>query len=126
MTRAIHALKIEIQLNVNIGKNITLASIETINIELMDTNKQLQTSAKYRINIKDTLRGLVMAVLTPSLVELQHLIDSGLLLTDWKKIGMIALGAFVGYLIKNFFTGPSIKIPIKNEEVDPTKPETAK
>jgi hypothetical protein len=92
----------------------------------MNINDQQQTSPKYRLNWKDTLRGLLMSVLTPVLVEVQHLLDSGLLITDWKRIGMIAAGAFVAYLLKNFFTGPSIKIPIKDSEVDPTKPEAAK
>ena len=126
MTRVTRALTNVIQLNVNIGKNITLGNIKTINEESMDMNNQQQTSPKYRLNLKDTLRGLLMSVLTPVLVEIEHLLDSGLFVTDWKRIAMIVLGAFVAYLLKNFFTGPSIKISIKDSEVDPTKPEAAK
>lgn len=90
-------------------------------------NKEV-TSKQFQVNIKDILRSLVLAVGTPLLVQIQRVLDSGTWDFNWKQLGMIAVGAAVAYLLKNFFTSPSIKIPIENKEVEASKelPQAAK
>lgn len=68
------------------------------------------TSKQFTLNVKDILRGLLMAVILPVLAIVQESISSGSLTFDWKRIGLVAAGAFIAYLIKNFFTPAQIVI----------------
>lgn len=54
--------------------------------------------------MRDLLRGLLMAVLTPVLVIVQQSIEGGELVFNWKAIGIAAVAGGVAYLIKNLFT----------------------
>jgi len=92
----------------------------------MDLKNQKVTSAKYRVNWKDVSRSFIIAIVTPVVVELQRVIDSGVFNPNWKNLAMIGVGGGLAYLIKNFFTPASVQIPIKDEEIDKTKPEAAK
>lgn len=56
------------------------------------------------LNLKDLLRGLLMAVLTPALVIVQQSLESGTLTFNWTAIGMAAVAGGVAYLLKNLFT----------------------
>jgi len=56
------------------------------------------------LNMRDLLRGLLMAVLTPVLVIVQQSIEGGELVFNWKAIGIAAVAGGVAYLIKNLFT----------------------
>ena len=58
----------------------------------------------FSINVKDFLKGLVMAVIAPVLVAVQQSLSAGELTLNWRALGMTAIAAFVGYLVKNFFT----------------------
>jgi hypothetical protein len=59
---------------------------------------------KYTLNVKDFLKGLLIAVGTAILVIVQNTISLGTLTFDWKAIGMAAIGAAITYLAKNFLT----------------------
>lgn len=61
-------------------------------------------SDRFSINWNDFLKGLVMAVIMPVLAIIQSSISNGELTFNWKLIGLTAAGAFVAYLIKNFFS----------------------
>ncbi len=88
---------------------------------------QTVTSPKYQLNYKDVLRGLLMAIGTPVVYELQQVLDSGSLHVNWKHLGMIAFGAGLVYITKNFLTGPSKKTEITNEEAKASEePKAAK
>lgn len=56
------------------------------------------------LNIKDFLKGLVLAVLVPALLAIQQSLSAGELTINWKALGITAAASFIGYLIKNFFT----------------------
>lgn len=58
----------------------------------------------FSINWKDVIKGLVIAVILPVLATIQQSISMGELTFNWRLIGLTAAGAFVSYLIKNFFT----------------------
>ena len=59
---------------------------------------------RFKLNTRDFLRGLLVAVLTPVFVIVQQSIQLGSLSFNWKAIGMAAVGGFLAYLTKNFFT----------------------
>ena len=69
------------------------------------------TSGMFSLNIKDVLKGLVMAVLSGVLLPLGAILQTpgfNILQANWSQVGSIALtGAVTGliaYLIKNYFS----------------------
>lgn len=70
-------------------------------------------SKKGEINLRDILRGLIIAAGTSALLVIQQSIDLGELVFNWKAIGMSALAGGVTYLIKNLLE-PSKVITITN------------
>lgn len=64
------------------------------------------TSEKFKLNMLDVGKGLIVAAGTSVLYFIQQSVDAGSLSFNWKGIGMAAIGGAVTYLIKNFFTAP--------------------
>lgn len=62
------------------------------------------TSSQFTLNIRDVLRGLLIAVLSPVFTVLLTSLNAGALTFDWKAIGVVALSAALSYIAKNFFT----------------------
>ncbi len=60
-------------------------------------------SNQFTLNIRDFLKGLVVAVIVPALLAVQQAITNQTPI-DWKLLGGVALASFIGYLIKNFFS----------------------
>lgn len=60
-------------------------------------------SPKYKLNLRDVLRGLLIAGLTPVLFLIQQSVEAGHLEFEPKKMAMAAIAGGVAYLIKNFF-----------------------
>jgi len=58
------------------------------------------------LGVKDILRGLLIAILTPVLVLIQQSIEAGNLVFEWKSLLIAGVGGGLAYLIKNFFTKP--------------------
>lgn len=56
------------------------------------------------LGIRDFLRGLLMAVLTPAFTTAYDSIQRGELVFNWKLILASAVGGAFAYLAKNFFT----------------------
>lgn len=78
----------------------------------------MNPSKKFRLNLRDITRGLVMAALTPVVFLVQQSIDAGSLDMEPKKLGFAAVAGAVAYLIKNYFTGKkedTNKNPYNNE-----------
>lgn len=69
-----------------------------------------KTSKKYRLDLLDIAKALLIAALTPVLVIVQSTLDNGSLTFNWKAIGMAAIAGGLSYLIKNFFTPTQIII----------------
>lgn len=67
----------------------------------------MEQSKLFQLNWADTLKALIMAVLTPAVFLIEQTIETGQLNFDWKKIGVAALAGGVAYLTKNFFSKPS-------------------
>ena len=64
----------------------------------------MKESKKFSLSFRDLLRGMLIAILTPVLFLLQKSLEVGQLTFDWHALGMAAVGGFLAYLIKNFFT----------------------
>lgn len=61
-------------------------------------------STLFSLNLKDALRGLIIAILTPVFVIIQQSVTAGTLVFDWKAITIAAIGGFLAYITKNFLT----------------------
>jgi hypothetical protein len=75
------------------------------------------TSKQFRLNLKDLLRGLLIAAVTASLTGIYEAVTQcGISCIDWKQTGGIALAAGLAYLIKNFLTPAEIVVMNPPEE----------
>lgn len=59
-------------------------------------------SRQFSLQLRDWLRGLVIAALTPVFVIVQQSLDMGHLVFNWQSIGMAALAGGMAYIVKNF------------------------
>lgn len=55
------------------------------------------------LSISDIVRGLIMAILTPSILIIQQSLEVGTLTFNWKEIAMASIAGGFAYLVKNFF-----------------------
>ena len=58
----------------------------------------------FKLNLRDFLKGALMAVLVPVLYIVQTSLDAGELTFNWKQITIAAIAGFTSYLLKNLFT----------------------
>lgn len=56
------------------------------------------------LNVRDFVKGFILAVLVPALLAIQQSLSAGELTINWRALGITAAASFIGYLIKNFFT----------------------
>lgn len=61
------------------------------------------------VNTRDILKGLLMAILTPAVLIIENSLSAGSLVFDWKSIGMAAIAGGFAYIVKNFFTAPTVE-----------------
>jgi len=73
----------------------------------------MKESTFLSLGMKDILKGLLLAVLTPVIYTIQTSIEAGVLTFDWHAIGLASLAGGLAYLVKNFFTKPSGIPPTK-------------
>lgn len=59
-------------------------------------------SKQFSLQLRDWVRGLVIAALTPVFVIIQQSLDAGELTFNFKAIGMAALAGGLAYIVKNF------------------------
>lgn len=81
------------------------------------------TSEKFSVNIKDFLRGLIMAMGTAAFMVLQTSIDAGALIFQWKTVVMGALAGGVTYILKNYLQPQQVKKNVTPEEAKIIKAE---
>jgi hypothetical protein len=70
----------------------------------------ISTSKLFAINWNDFLKGLIMAVGGAVFTVIENSIEANNFTFNWTNIWHIALGAFVLYLGKNFFTPSSTTV----------------
>lgn len=84
------------------------------------------TSTQFTLNVRDVLKGLLMAVLTPVILIISQSVNAGSLVFNWHSIAIAALSGGLAYLIKNFFTAPQvIMTDVPKETVQQVKEGTA-
>jgi hypothetical protein len=74
------------------------------------------TSKQYTLNVKDALRGLLMAVLGAVLTALYPVVSDGSFDFNWKSIAAGAVTTAIAYLLKNFFTPTEVVVTKVPEE----------
>lgn len=76
----------------------------------------MKLSTIFTLNVQDWIKGLIMAIGGAVFAVIQSSIAAGIFTIDWQNIWHIALGAFVVYIGKNFFT-PAPKTVEVNKSV---------
>jgi len=80
------------------------------------------TSKQFTLNFRDVLKGLIMAVILPVVNVIYQSIEAGSFEFDWKRIGLLAAGGFIAYIIKNFLTPAEIVMTdVKKETIEAVK-----
>lgn len=69
----------------------------------------MKDSKRFSVNIKDVLKGLLMAILTPVVYTIQASLEAGVLKFDWHAILLASVAGGLAYLVKNFFTAPDVR-----------------
>ena len=76
-------------------------------------------SKQFTLNLRDIVKGLAMAVILPVVNVIYQSIEAGSFEFDWKRIGLLAAGGFIAYIIKNFLTPAEVIMTgVKNETID--------
>ncbi len=76
----------------------------------------MKLSSFLNLNLQDFLKGLIVAVGGAVFAVIQSSISAGGFTIDWTNVWHIALGAFIAYIGKNFFTPTPTVV-----QIDPTK-----
>lgn len=69
--------------------------------------KKVIVSPKFALQLRDFLKGGLIAVLAAVVPVIQSTIEAGELKFNWVAIGSTALSAFVAYIAKNFLFEPA-------------------
>lgn len=59
-------------------------------------------SKQFNLKLRDWLKGLLMAVLTPAILIVQQSLEAGIWVFNWQTIGMAAVAGGMAYIVKNF------------------------
>lgn len=79
-------------------------------------------SQQFRLDTRDFINGLIMAVLTPIVPIVYESINAGTLTFNWKAIAVAAVGGMIGYLVKNFLAPTKVIVQSPSEaKVDSLK-----
>lgn len=68
----------------------------------------MKTSPLFTINLRDIAKGLIVAVAGAVITVIQSSVNAGNLKFNWHAIGVTALSAGIGYLVKNFLTAEKL------------------
>jgi membrane-bound acyltransferase YfiQ involved in biofilm formation len=79
-------------------------------------------SKQFGIKWRDIAKGIFMSVLVPVLVAAQGMLENPDKDFNWNFLAKVAIGAFIGYMLKNFFDKPKVVITAKsNKEAEMLK-----
>lgn len=79
------------------------------------------TSKQFTLGGRDFWRGLLVAVMASAIMVIETSLAAGVLIFDWKKVGMAAIAGGLAYLTKNFFAKPEVSKEVTNARVDDLK-----
>ena len=72
--------------------------------------KQLVTSGFLTADMRDLLKGLVVAVLTSVFTVMMQSLEAGSLVFNWKAIAVTGLASALGYILKNMLTPSKVEV----------------
>jgi hypothetical protein len=90
---------------------------------------QVVTSGLFKVDFKDLLKGVAVAATSGVVSALYSALTTVPLSIDFKQMGVVALTAGLGYLLKNFFTPAKMVSSIESVDdglSDPDKPKPSK
>jgi len=70
----------------------------------------MKQSEYFSLNLRDFLRGLLMAVLTPAITLIVNSLEKGEFTLNWHLVLLSAVGGASAYLLKNLATRPDALI----------------
>lgn len=80
------------------------------------------TSNQFRLNLKDLLNGLILAVAAPVAKVILDSINAGSVTFNWVSLWKVAVSAAVAYLVKKYLTpGQVVVTNVPKETVDAVK-----
>lgn len=82
----------------------------------------MKQSGLGKINIRDLIKGVIVAGFMGGLASIYDILQSGVLPTKEQllKAGLLALGAAIAYLLKNVFTNSADEFAKKEPAILPT------
>ncbi|MEO6610758.1 MAG: hypothetical protein ABIT05_01455 [Chitinophagaceae bacterium] len=84
----------------------------------------VRTSTQFSLDIRDGLKGLLVAVITPVFTVIINSLEAGSLTFNWKAIAITALTAGLAYVLKNFLTPAKVVVSNASEAVKDAVVET--
>ncbi len=78
------------------------------------------TSKQFTVNIRDLLRGGLLAVISAVLTTIQTSLAANTFVMNWKAIGIVATTTLISYLLKNFFEPAKTIVEFKPPVEQPT------
>lgn len=82
---------------------------------MKDSNIKIITKEKFWLNARDFIHGAFLSIGLSVLTVIQNSFSDGQFSFKWKNVAMVGVGAFITYLIKNFFTPSNTTVQIGNE-----------
>ena len=78
-----------------------------------------------KLNRKDVINGLIMAIITPAILAIYKTVEAGSFNFDWKSLGAVAFAGGLGYIVKTFFSGNTTETVLfsKREDLIGTRPK---
>lgn len=84
--------------------------------------QKVTVSKQFGIKGRDIAKGIFLSVIVPVLVAAQGMLENPEANFNWNLLAKVAIGAFIGYMVKNFFDKPKVVITTKsNEEAEMLK-----
>jgi hypothetical protein len=75
----------------------------------------MKNSSFLQLNMKDFIKGLLVAVISAVLTIVYTSVQAGNLNFDWKAIGTTALTTAIAYLVKNLFQNTNGEIALESK-----------
>ncbi len=73
-------------------------------------------SKQFGIKRRDVAKGIFLSVIVPVLVAAQGMLENSEVDFNWSFLAKVAVGAFIGYILKNFFDKPKVIITANSNE----------
>lgn len=77
-------------------------------------------SKQFSIKWRDVVKGILLSVVVPVLVAAQGMLENPDTDFNWSFLAKVGVAAFIGYILKNFFSKPKIIITTNSNKAAET------